>query len=61
MKAMKRIANVFCLCFLSFSVSVIDHLYLLIISYFSLRKVLFMESPEHYYNKDNWPPETDRK
>ncbi|XP_025095936.1 integrator complex subunit 1-like isoform X2 [Pomacea canaliculata] len=25
-----------------------------------LRKVLFMESPEHYYNKDNWPPETDR-
>ncbi|KAK7506750.1 hypothetical protein BaRGS_00002225 [Batillaria attramentaria] len=25
-----------------------------------LRKVLFMESPEHYYNKDNWPPEADR-
>ncbi|XP_064607195.1 integrator complex subunit 1-like [Liolophura sinensis] len=25
-----------------------------------LRKVLFMESPEHYYNKDNWPPEGDR-
>ncbi|ESO87352.1 hypothetical protein LOTGIDRAFT_107278 [Lottia gigantea] len=25
-----------------------------------LHKVLFMESVEHYYNKDNWPPEGDR-
>ncbi|XP_076458972.1 integrator complex subunit 1-like isoform X2 [Babylonia areolata] len=25
-----------------------------------LRKVLFMEAPEHYYNKDNWPPENER-
>lgn len=25
-----------------------------------LRKVLFMESGEHYYNKDGWPPEVDR-
>ncbi|KAL3877747.1 hypothetical protein ACJMK2_035409 [Sinanodonta woodiana] len=25
-----------------------------------IHKVLFMESAEHYYNKDNWPPETDR-
>ena len=25
-----------------------------------LRKVLFMESAEHYYNKDGWPPEVDR-
>ncbi|XP_050391471.2 integrator complex subunit 1 [Patella vulgata] len=25
-----------------------------------LHKVLFMETPEHYYNKDNWPPEGDR-
>ncbi|KAK7113352.1 integrator complex subunit 1-like isoform X2 [Littorina saxatilis] len=25
-----------------------------------LRKVLFMEAPEHYYNKDNWPPDNDR-
>ena len=29
--------------------------------YFSLRKVLFMEAPEHYYNKDSWPTENDRK
>ncbi|XP_045031439.1 integrator complex subunit 1 [Daphnia magna] len=25
-----------------------------------LRKVLFMETAEHYYNKDGWPPESDR-
>lgn len=25
-----------------------------------LHKVLFMESAEHYHNKDNWPPESDR-
>ncbi|XP_054167329.1 integrator complex subunit 1-like [Oppia nitens] len=25
-----------------------------------LNKVLFMESAEHYYNRDNWPPENDR-
>jgi len=25
-----------------------------------LNKCLFMEAAEHYYNKDNWPPETDR-
>ncbi|CAG5115061.1 unnamed protein product, partial [Candidula unifasciata] len=25
-----------------------------------LKKVLFMESPEHYYNKDNWPSENER-
>lgn len=23
-------------------------------------QVLFMESGEHYYNKDGWPPEVDR-
>lgn len=26
----------------------------------SLHKVLFLEQPEHYYNKDNWPPESER-
>ena len=26
-----------------------------------LRKVLFLEGPEAYCSKDNWPPETDRK
>ncbi|XP_048256851.1 integrator complex subunit 1-like [Haliotis rufescens] len=25
-----------------------------------LHKVLFMEEAQHYYNKDNWPPEGDR-
>ncbi|XP_069125387.1 integrator complex subunit 1-like [Argopecten irradians] len=25
-----------------------------------LHKVLFLESPEHYYNKDNWPSEGER-
>ncbi|KAL8588066.1 hypothetical protein ACOMHN_012104 [Nucella lapillus] len=25
-----------------------------------VRKVLFLEAWEHYYNKDNWPPENDR-
>lgn len=26
-----------------------------------LRKVLFLEPPESYHSKDNWPPESDRK
>ncbi|BFZ03172.1 hypothetical protein BsWGS_06208 [Bradybaena similaris] len=25
-----------------------------------LKKVLFLESPEHYYSKDNWPSENER-
>ncbi|GFN78406.1 integrator complex subunit 1, partial [Plakobranchus ocellatus] len=25
-----------------------------------LKKVLFLESAEHYYSKDNWPPESER-
>lgn len=25
-----------------------------------IRKVLFLETAEHYYNKDGWPPEVDR-
>ena len=25
-----------------------------------LQKVLFLESAEHYCNKDNWPPEAER-
>lgn len=25
-----------------------------------LKKVLFLESVEHYYSKDNWPPESER-
>lgn len=25
-----------------------------------IRKVLFLENMEHYYNKDNWPPENER-
>ena len=25
-----------------------------------LKKVLFLEVETHYYNKDNWPPESDR-
>ena len=25
-----------------------------------LHKILFMETSEHYYNKDGWPPEVDR-
>ena len=27
----------------------------------TLRKVLFLESPEAYTSKDNWPPESDRR
>jgi len=26
----------------------------------SLNKILFLEQPEHYHNKDSWPPESDR-
>ncbi len=26
-----------------------------------LRKVLFLEPPESYHSRDNWPPESDRK
>ncbi|CAL1532926.1 unnamed protein product [Lymnaea stagnalis] len=25
-----------------------------------LKKVLFLEAAEHYYNKDNWPPDSER-
>ena len=28
---------------------------------FCLKKVLFLEAPESYCGKDNWPPEVDRR
>ena len=38
-----------------------ESFWIFIVLYHSLHKILFMESADQYYNKDNWPLEADRR